>query len=282
MPEANKAIPLPVTHGELAFGKRWQLGQWLRAARYEQAIVLPRSMKAALVPWFAAIPRRTGYRGEMRFGVINDMRPLDRKSLDQTVKRFVSLGLQRNESLPEIPHPKLRISAENQQALMRRLDIADDRPVGAMMPGAEYGPAKCWPLESFASLARMLEADGFAVWVLGSERDRAAGEQIADAGSAINLCGRTGLADAIDLLAHSRYAVSNDSGLMHVAAAAGTHVIAIYGSSSPAYTPPLTDRSNVHYLNLECSPCFERECPLGHLRCLREIAPDRVHRDICR
>jgi heptosyltransferase-2 len=216
----------------------------------------------------------------MRFGIVNDIRPLDRKVLDQTVKRFVALGLDAGESLAAIPDPELAISAGNRQAVMDRLDLADVRPIVAMMPGAEYGPAKCWPLENFAALAELLDADGYAVWVLGSERDREAGRQIAATGKARNLCGQTSLADAIDLLAGCRAAVSNDSGLMHVAAAAGTHVVAIYGSSSPAYTPPLTARNSIHYLALSCSPCFERQCPLGHLRCLKDIGPDQVRASI--
>jgi heptosyltransferase-2 len=280
MPEVRAAVPIQVGHGELAIRTRRRLGHSLRN-QYHSAIILPRSLKSALVPWFAAIPRRTGYRGEMRFGIVNDIRPLDRKVLDQTVKRFVALGLDAGEALAAIPEPELTVSAGNRQAVMDRLDLADGRPVVAMMPGAEYGPAKCWPLENFAALAGMLDAEGFAVWVMGSERDREAGRLIAAAGKAHNLCGQTSLADAIDLLASCRAAVSNDSGLMHVAAAAGTHVVAIYGSSSPAYTPPLTARNSIHYLALSCSPCFERQCPLGHLRCLRDISVGQVRASIC-
>jgi heptosyltransferase-2 len=281
MPEVRTAVPIPVKHGELAIRMRRRLGRSLQG-QYDSAIILPRSLKSALVPWFAAIPRRTGYRGEMRYGIVNDMRSLDRVLLDQTVKRFVALGLGADESLGAIPEPELSISAGNQQDVIKKLNLEDGRPVIAMMPGAEYGPAKCWPLENFATLAGMLDADGFAVWVLGSERDREAGQHIAAAGNARNLCGQTSLADAIDLLASCRAAVSNDSGLMHIAAAAGTNVVAIYGSSSPAYTPPLTARRSIHYLALSCSPCFERQCPLGHLRCLRDIDPGQVRASICR
>ncbi|MEQ9561306.1 MAG: lipopolysaccharide heptosyltransferase II [Woeseiaceae bacterium] len=280
MPEVRTAISIPVKHGELAIATRRRLGHSLRG-QYARAIILPRSLKSALVPWFARIRRRTGYRGEMRYGVVNDIRPLDRALLDQTVKRFVALGLDAGERLAAVPQPALTISAVNRQAIMGKLGLDDGRPVVAMMPGAEYGPAKCWPLENFTTLAGMLDADGYAVWVLGSERDREAGLQIAAAGNARNLCGQTSLADAIDLLAGCRAAVSNDSGLMHVAAAAGTHVVAIYGSSSPAYTPPLTARSSIHYLALPCSPCFERQCPLGHLRCLRDLGPGQVRASIC-
>lgn len=282
MPQIRKPIPIPVQHGELAVGKRWRLGRALSREHYGRAIVLPRSLKAALVPWFASIPQRTGFRGEMRFGLINDLRPMDKAVLDQTVKRFVALGLDKGEPLPALPLPVLTVSPGNQASIMLKLGLDSRRPAIALMPGAEYGPAKCWPLEYFAELSGKLVADGFAVWVLGSARDRDAGERISSAGKAVNLCGQTDLADAIDLLAYCRAAVSNDSGLMHVAAAAGTEVIAIYGSSTPDYTPPLTARKRVHYLALDCSPCFERHCPLGHLRCLRDIGPDRVYASISR
>jgi heptosyltransferase-2 len=212
--------------------------------------------------------------------LINDMRELDRDILNQTVKRFAALGVEAGEPMPDIPNPALRVSKARQDALVAALSLDISRPIIAMMPGAEYGPAKCWPLQYFAELAAMLDRSGFSVWVMGSDKDRAAGDVISNGGHAINLCGQTALVDVIDLVALCQQVVSNDSGLMHVAAAVGVHVHGIYGSSSPLFTPPLTDRRDVHTLNLECSPCFERECPLGHLRCLKEILPDQIHAKI--
>ena len=148
------------------------------------------------------------------------------------------------------------------------------------MPGAEYGPAKCWPLDYFAELARLLEADGFAVWVLGSDKDSSSGQFIAERSAAVNLCGTTSLGDVIDLLGLAEQVVSNDSGLMHIAAAVGAHVHGVYGSSSPNFTPPLTEKRHVHYLGLDCSPCFKRECPLGHLKCLRDLMPESVREQV--
>jgi len=275
MPEIRRGIAAATGHGELGIGKRRSIGRELRG-RYDRAIVLPRSFKAALVPFFANIPRRTGFRGELRYGLINDRRKLDRGVLDQTVKRFLALGHARNELIQNVPFPGLEVSEANQQRLVERLDLQLDQPVVAMMPGAEYGPAKCWPLENFAELARELATDGFAVWVLGGEKDGVAGAAIAGQSPALNLCGKSSLEDVIDLLALARHAVSNDSGLMHVAAAVGTHVHAIYGSSSPVMTPPLTTKRNIHFLDIECSPCFKRECPLEHLRCLREISVQQL------
>lgn len=276
MPEIREAIVSPTRHGEFALGKRRQLGRSLRERQYRQAIVLPRSFKSALVPWFAGVPLRTGFRGEMRFGLLNDIRKLDKSVLDQTVKRFVALGLEKGVVPGEIPCPSLRSSEAQQAAALQALGLDGERPAVALMPGAEYGPAKCWPLSHFADLASSLDKAGFATWVLGSDKDREAGAWIAANSPAVDLCGQTSLEQAIDLLAHCRHAVSNDSGLMHVAAAVGIPLVALYGSTSPGFTPPLTDKASIQYLGIECSPCFKRECPLGHLRCLTDIRPEAV------
>jgi heptosyltransferase-2 len=274
MPEAARGIELPLGHGELGLGRRRRLGRSL-AGRYGRAIVLPRSLKSALVPWFAGIPRRTGFRGEWRYGLINDSRPFDGKRLDQTVLRFVALGLEPGETeLPDPPEPRLSIDAAGLRALAERLGLDTAGAIVALMPGAEYGPAKQWPLESFAALAGRLAAAGVQVWVLGSAKEAPLGAEIERAAGLAyvrNLCGASSLVEACDLLSAAAVAVSNDSGLMHVAAAVGTHVVAIYGSSTPDFTPPLTSERTIHYRRLPCSPCFERTCPLGHLDCLRGI-----------
>ena len=276
MPEIRYGIDSETGHGEIGLAKRRRIAKRLRDADYERAIILPRSFKSALVPWFAGIPVLTGYRGESRYLLVNDVRAFDQNVLNQTVKRFAALGLRTHESLADIPQPSLQVSEERQQQLLTDLSLNIERPIVAMMPGAEYGPAKCWPLEYFAELASMLDRSGHAVWVMGSDNDVQAGDEITNHGHGRNLCGKTSLADVIDLLALCKQAVSNDSGLMHMAAAVGIHVHAIYGSSSPFFTPPLTDDHDIHYLNLDCSPCFERECPLQHLRCLKEISPASV------
>ncbi len=281
MPEVRRHIESPLGHGEFGLGARYRLGRELRDERYDQAVIIPRSFKAALPPFFARIPRRTGYKGEMRYGLINDMRPLDKSVLTQTVQRYVALGLERNAALPpaSIPQPRLEVDEQNQRRLLDALGLSLNRPVVGFMPGAEYCPAKCWPQENFAHLAQRLIEQGKQVWLFGSEKDRPVCEDIAavvDGAELVNLAGKTRLEDAIDLIALVETAVTNDSGLMHIAAATGRTVVAIYGSSSPEYTPPLTDKAEVVYLGLDCSPCFERECPLGHYRCLREITVDRV------
>jgi heptosyltransferase-2 len=277
MPEVRRTWLLDVAHGQLGLGARWRLAAELRAERYDRAIVLPRSFKSALVPLLAAIPQRTGFATELRRLVLNDPRPLDRSLLDQTVKRFLALGLPVGAPLPDPARPQLRVDKVNCARLLATHRLNATRAV-ALMPGASYGPAKQWPPEHFAELARALTARGNEVWVLGSSGEQPLGELICrDAGPAArNLCGATRLEDTVDLLAGAQAAVTNDSGLMHVAAAAGTAVVALYGSSSPAFTPPLTPRATILHLGLDCSPCFARECPLGHLRCLREISAAQV------
>lgn len=279
MREVRRSWRLEAGHGRLAVGVRLKLANRLRREGFSRAIVLPRSFKAALVPCIAGIPQRTGLRGEFRYGLINDMRPIEWTRARPMVERLCALGLDPGESLPaRLPEPRLSIDRDAQQAVARALGIRLDRPVAALLPGAEHGPTKRWPPRYFAEVAHRLSGEGFAVWLLGSPKDAELGDAIRSQshGAAVNLCGRTRLVDAIDLLGAASVAVSNDSGLLHVAAAVGTPVVAMYGSSSPVYTPPLTERRRILYLSLECSPCFAPECPLGHRRCLMELKPEQV------
>ena len=278
MPQVKEAIALPVRHGQLALATRFRVGRQLRHKGYTRAIVIPRSYKAALVPFFAGVPVRTGYKGEIRYGVINDMRPLNKEVLSQTVQRQVALGLPRTaEQLPAIPYPQLQIDKDNQRRLLDELGLNLDKPIIGLMPGAEYGPAKQWPIACYQELAGKLIVKGYQVWVFGSEKEHALGEQIGQAGKCVNnLCGKTQLEDVVDLIAVCDSVVSNDSGLMHVACATGRRVIAIYGSTSPAYTPPLSKNAEVIYRYLECSPCFKRICPLGHTNCLTDIESETI------
>jgi len=279
MDEVRRGVALRAAHGELAFSARRGLGKSLRAEGYQQAIVLPRSLKAALVPFFARIPRRTGYCGEWRYGLINDVRPLDKQVLTQTVQRFVALGLPPESPLPPpIPKPHLRVDHDNQARLVRELGLDLSRPAVAFMPGAEYGPAKRWPSSYYGQIATQLHESGYQIWLLGSANDSEAAVTVMRATRAplVDLCGKTRLEDAVDLLGLASAAVTNDSGLMHVAAAVGTPLLAIYGSSTPDYTPPLTEHAVVMYDRLSCSPCFKRTCPKRNTQCLTHIGPDRA------
>lgn len=279
MPEVRTGIENPFGHGTLQLASRRKLGLTLRANCYDQAVVLPNSFKSALIPWFAGIPLRTGFRGEARWGLLNDLRRLDAQALPQMAQRFAALALTAGQRLPStLSPPALASSTANQTALLTRLQIDLSRPAVAFCPGAEYGPAKRWPAAHFAQLAREFAARGSAVWLVGSPKDHAVAESIAQSsdGACINLCGRTSIAEAIDLLAAARLIVTNDSGLMHVAAAVGRPLIALYGSSSPRFTPPLSEQAHILSLEVDCSPCFERNCPLGHFKCMNDLAPERV------
>lgn len=283
MPEVNEAFESPFAHGEVAFGRRWRLGRSLRTAHYDRAYVLPNSLKAALVPLFARIPERIGFVGESRHWVLTEARRLDRQTLPLMVERFAHLADPAAAPLARpLPRPQLRVTQAERDALRARLGLEAGRRVACFCPGAEYGPAKRWPPEHFGELASRLSAEDYAVWLIGSEKERDIGAAIRDqsGGTAISLCGRTSLDEAVILLACADLVVSNDSGLMHVGAALDRPMIAIYGSSSPSFTPPLSNRARIVKLDVPCSPCFERVCPLGHFDCMMKLAPGRVLAEI--
>jgi heptosyltransferase-2 len=215
----------------------------------------------------------------MRWGLLNDARKLDKQQLTMTVQRFVALAGDHNAALPEIPEPRLQVDPSRIEQALQSLGLG--HPQGKLLslcPGAEYGPAKRWPEEYYAEVAREKIAQGWSVWLFGSEKDKDVAEKIVGlAGEGcISLAGRTSLEDAIDLMSISDAVVSNDSGLMHVAAALDIPLVAVYGSSDPGFTPPLNKKARILTLGLDCSPCFKRECPLGHLNCLREMKPEKV------
>ncbi|MBI2224356.1 MAG: lipopolysaccharide heptosyltransferase II [Betaproteobacteria bacterium] len=283
MPEINSGIDSPFGHGELALKRRYALGRSLAARRYDQAIVLPNSFKSALIPCFAGIPLRTGFVGEARRGLLNDARRLDKQALPLMAERFAQLAEAAGDMIERpLPAARLKVDDSQRAATLARLGLDPRRPVAILCPGAEYGPAKRWPSAYFAELAQRLMATGYDVWLAGSANDAGIGGEIARAAgnACINLCGKSTLAEAIDLLACAALVVSNDSGLMHIAAALDRPLTAIYGSSSPAFTPPLSARARIVRLDLPCSPCFERACPLGHFNCMLQLTPDRVWRQI--
>jgi len=279
MPEVYGVIINPFPHGVLHLAARYRLGKRLRTARYNQAIVLPNSWKSALVPYFAGIPLRTGFTGEARHILLNDKRKLDKTALPLMVERFALLAEDANNEVSRpLANPKLAISEEQRKAALGKLGLTLDKPVAAFCPGAEYGPAKRWPADYYADIAQRLQQHGYAVWLIGSGKDKPVADEINQlaGGWCNNLCGSTDLGDAIALLACARLVISNDSGLMHLAAALDLPLIALFGSSSPQFTPPLSGQAQVVRLDIECSPCFERECPLGHFNCMKQLTPDLV------
>ena len=268
----------PLGHGELGLGRRRALAREIRARAYTRAFVLPNSFKSALIPWFAGIPRRIGYAGEGRRALLTETRRLDRTASPRLVDRFVALAVPKGRLIPTPPAPVLVPNAANAGAAMRALKLSTHRPIAIFCPGAEYGPAKRWPAEHFIALARRLLEEGYAVWLLGSPNDQAAALPIAAAIPGVrDLAGRTDLGTAIDLLSLASVVVSNDSGLMHAAAAVGRPLVALFGSSSPDYTPPLSPLAQIAKIDIACSPCFQRECPLGHFKCMRELDVEVVH-----
>ncbi len=277
MPQVSAALALPFGHGDLKLGERRRFAQSL--PEYDRAIVLPNSWKSALIPWHAAIARRTGYRGEMRYGLLNDVRILDEHALPLIVERYAALAQPAGEELRRpLAEPRLAIDAASRGATLAKYGLALERPVAVFAPGAEYGPAKRWPAAHFAQLALTLVERGMQVWLMGSKKDSEITAEIRRSapGACVDFAGRTTLDEAIDLMSFASRVVTNDSGLMHIAAALDRPTAAIFGSSSPAFTPPLSAKARVITLRLDCSPCFARVCPLGHTNCLVTLEPARV------
>jgi len=278
MPEIDTVIPLAIPHGRFAPLQRLRLGWSLRDRAYEQAFILPRSYKSALAALAAGAKRRTAYLGEARWGLINDIRAEPSGAKLKTVERFLMLAAEPNEALPKIRPPHLVASQEQGRLVAAHLHVDSEGPILALCPGAEYGPAKRWPAAHFATLARSYRDQGWQIWLLGGPRDQEAAQAIQDlSGKAcVDLTGRTDLLQALDLMVLTTAVVSNDSGLMHMAAGLRLPLVAVFGSSDPKHTPPLDERAVALTLDLSCSPCFARTCPLGHLKCLTDLSPARV------
>ncbi|WP_392587529.1 ADP-heptose--LPS heptosyltransferase RfaF [Serratia ureilytica] len=288
MPEVNQALAMPLGHGSLGLGERRRLGCALRANRYDRAYVLPNSFKSALVPFFADIPQRTGWRGEMRYGLLNDVRVLDKAAFPLMVQRYVALAydkgrVQRADDLPQpLLWPQLRVSDEEIAETTSAFNLTDSRPIVGFCPGAEFGPAKRWPHYHYAALAQRLIESGYQIALFGSAKDHEAGEQIRAAlqddarDFCLNLAGKTQLEQAVILIAACRAVVSNDSGLMHVAAALNKPLIALYGPSSPDFTPPLSDKARVIRLISGYHKVRKGDAEQGYHQSLIDIQPQQV------
>ncbi len=279
MPEVNQALNLPFKHGELNLRSRYRLGKSLRLHHYEQAIILPNSFKSALIPFFANIPQRTGWLKEMRWGLLNDVRYLDKTKLPLMIERFMALGLPADSKIPKpYPWPKLELNPAAVKATLTKFKVDLAKPILALCPGAEFGAAKRWPESRYAEVALQFIRQNWQVWLFGSGKDQSVAAEIQQATQqqCLDFTGKTSLGEAIHLLSSAQQVVSNDSGLMHIAAALQRPLVVVYGSSSPQFTPPLAEKVKIVSLHLSCSPCFQRECPLQHLNCLRELKANLV------
>ena len=286
--EVSEVIEAKFEHKQLQWNLRKQLAQELSKKNYQACFVLPNSFKSALIPWLANIPLRIGYRGEWRFGLINlTLENPSKINRPPMVEHYLALsGLLNDEqgSLANHQAPKLHVSENAKQSILNKLLKSNIDPASTyiMCPGAEYGPSKRWPTDHFAELIQKLVSfnPSAQIILLGGKADQGLAAEIciqAQLTSNLhNWCGSTTLDEAIALIGMSNAVISNDSGLMHVAAALQTPQIAIFGSSDPAHTPPISSKAKVLWLNLPCSPCHKKECPLGHLNCLNNILPDQV------
>lgn len=286
MPEVRQAHALSVGHGVLGLRERYRIAKTLEAEAYTQAIVLPNSWKSALIPFWAKIPKRSGFLGEARFGLLNDYRILHKAEYPLLIDRFVSLAFVKNTPASDIRsiatklHPRLENHPSSVLASVEKFAVRDfvQRPILALCPGAEFGASKRWPEKHYAAVARAKQKEGWSVWLFGSQKDQpvSATIQAALEEPGVDFTGKTNLSEAIDLLSLAKMVLTNDSGLMHIAAALDKPLLAVYGSTDPGFTPPLGIASQVLRLGLPCSPCFERECPLGHHRCMQDLGPERV------
>ncbi|MDJ0090245.1 ADP-heptose--LPS heptosyltransferase RfaF [Pantoea allii] len=288
MPEVNQALAMPLGHGALGIGERRRLGKSLRASGYDRAYVLPNSFKSALVPFFAGIKRRIGWRGEMRYGLLNDLRVLDKEAFPLMVERYVALAydapVRSARQLPQpLLTPQLQVSEQEKTETAAQFQLAAERPTIGFCPGAEFGPAKRWPHFHYAALAQQLISEGFQVLLFGSAKDHPTGEDIISSlpedsrAHCRNLAGETQLEQAVILLALCRAVVSNDSGLMHIAAALNRPLVALYGPSSPDFTPPLSDRARIIRLISGYHRVRKGDAEQGYHQSLIDIQPAQVH-----
>ena len=285
--EVNEVIEAPFEHQQLQWGLRQQLAKQLQTKRYQACFILPNSFKSALIPWLANIPLRIGYRGELRFGLINLALPNPSKvNRPPMVDHYLALSalLDEQEDIAQTLAPVLQVSDSAKQSVEQKLiaEQMDSNSLFVFCPGAEYGPTKRWPAKHFAELAKALTQENTKAQIilLGSKGDQAIANEISENSGKHshihNWCGVTSLDEAIAVIAKAKAVVSNDSGLMHIAAALKTPQVAIFGSSDPAHTPPLSEKAKVIWLQLPCSPCHKKVCPLGHLQCLNDILPQQV------
>ena len=279
MPEIREVISANLPHGQFRLKYRWKLAKQLKRKHYEHAYILPNSFKSALIPWFADIPVRVGWRGEYRYLVVNKRYAPVSNTPPRLAERFAYLA---DGQYAKLTEPRLHVDKALQQRVTDRFVSKSCKTPLVLAIGAEYGPAKRWPIEYFAEVARYWIAHRGWVWILGTQSDAGRARTIISSldknmrAHCLNLCGRTSLKEAVILLASAHCVLSNDSGLMHVSAALLRPMVALFGSSSVQHTPPLNASAKALHMRLSCAPCFKRVCPLGHHNCLKRMRPELV------
>lgn len=281
MPEIGQVHLAPNVHGQLRLHDRWRLARRLRKLGYQRCFILPNSLKSALVPWLAGIAQRIGHRGEHRNLLLTQVHDGGPARTQPMVEFYATLAFEPGQPLPgPVPDPILVRRPDAEHRVREKFGIGSGGPLVILCPGAEFGPAKRWPARHFAALANLVLAHWSqgCVVLLGSAAERALTTEIAalSGQSVRNLSGETTLDEALALISQASGVVSNDSGLMHVTAAYRRPQVAIFGSSDPRHTPPRSPHARIEWLHLDCSPCFQRVCPLGHTNCLHQIEPARV------
>lgn len=286
MEEVNDVHESAFKHGKLQLKDRWAMARFLKTLNYDQAYVLPNTLKFALIPWLAGIPERIGYVGESRYGLLNVIHH-DDKSHPRPMMAFYAALIDPPSPDPvgkfESLHPRLYVDAKAVSETKDKLNLQKDKLTVAFAPGAEFGSAKRWPVSHFSSLAELIiqrypEAQ---IVLLGSAKDDDVCEAIhANVSGTLNLAGKTSLEEAIALIAGTDILVTNDSGLMHVASAFDLPVVALYGSTDYRHTPPFSRQSHIMSLDLDCAPCQKRECPLGHHNCMKNLMPAPVYEEV--
>lgn len=290
MPEVNHCLYVDFKRGQLQLNQRIQIGKQLAQQQYDQAFVLPNAFKAAIIPWVADIPVRTGWRGEMRYFLLNDIRLLNKKRYPRMLQRYTALAYPSAVPLPDkLIYPELASNPEQARATAERFklvkqaqDLANN-PILVIAPGAAYGPSKRWPATYFAEVINhQVTNKQQKVWLLGNAQDKTVTTAIVEQLEArvqphcYDLAGKTSLDNLADLISLADYVLTNDSGLMHMAAALGRKQLAVFGSTSPEHTPPLNEQAETLWLGLDCSPCFKRTCPLKHFNCMQQLKPESV------
>ncbi|NKB47052.1 MAG: lipopolysaccharide heptosyltransferase II [Legionellales bacterium] len=280
MPEVSQAIALDLPRNQCAWRQWRAYGKQFKQHGYDQVFVLPNTWKSAFIAWSAGIKRRVGWVGEQRWGLLNDIRRLDIQKWPNMVQRYVALAHDAHWCGEDYPRPRLQVDqAAIPTILARHQRTLPQQPVVILCPGAAFGVTRRWPVNYFATIANRFIEQGKQVWLYGSHKEQPLAEQIQvlTQGRCVDFTGLA-LDQAIDLMSLADLVVSNDSGLMHVAAALDIPTIVIYGSTAPDYTFPLTDRAHMLIERLACQPCFRKTCRYGHLACLNRITPDQVLR----